>query len=90
MPFCALPFIGDTKTRWAVLDFQCYSSCVERMSLKRKRKTTASRYPPLRLMLQLVVGPTFHQLGRDGFDIRICACPGRDRGSDTNRVRRKG
>ena len=86
-----LPFItGDSKNKWAVYDFQCYSSCVEKTGLQRKRKAaSATRFPPLRLVLQLVYGPQFQQLGRDGIDIRVCACPGRDRGVDTD-GKRKG
>lgn len=89
--YMPLPFTGNTTTKWAVYSFHCYSSCVERTGLQRKRKaTSAARLPPLRLMLQLVFGPQLQQLGRDGIDIRICACPGRDRGTDADRVRRKG
>ena len=87
----SLPFTGDSKNKWAVYDFQCYSSCVERTGRQRKRRvTSATRFPPLRLVLQLVFGPQFEQLGRDGIDIRVCACPGRDRGEHADRVKRKG
>lgn len=92
LPFSAsLPFTGDSKNKWAVYDFQCYSSCVERTGRQRKRRAmAATRFPPLRLVLQLVFGHQFEQLGRDGIDIRVCACPGRDRGADADRVKRKG
>ena len=87
----SLPSTGDSKNKWAVYDFQCYSSCVERTGrLRKRRATSATRFPPLRLVLQLVFGPQFEQLGRDGIDIRVCACPGRDRGADADRVKRKG
>lgn len=74
----------DSQHKWAVYNFQCYSSCVEKTGFRRKRKaSTATRFPPLRLMLQLIMGgPQCQLLGRDGIDIRVCACPGRDRGKE--------
>lgn len=84
-------FTEDSQHKWAVYDFQCYSSCVERTGLQRKRKaSSATRFPPLRLVLQLILGPQYQQLGRDGIDIRVCACPGRDRGKEDDGAKRKG
>lgn len=71
IPFSKL--MGEGDTHLALYEFMCYSSCVNQNGSRRRR----SKYPPVRLMLQVI-----HQgreLGRDCLDLRICACPSRDK-----------
>ena len=64
---------GEGGKHLALYEFKCFSSCVNQSGRKRRR----AKFPPLRLMLQVIHHGI--ELGRDSLDLRICACPSRDK-----------